>query len=53
MPFDWLVSVGHYMGHSNPLYIYYLYSYVQEVQHNINKLKQTHINAVGKKKITG
>ena len=30
-------------------YIYYLYSYVQEVHHNINILKQIHINAVGKK----
>ena len=27
----------------------HLYSYVQEVQHNIDKLTQIHINAVGKK----
>ena len=31
------------------IYICYPYSYVQEVQHNIDKLKQIHIHAVGKK----
>ena len=32
------------------IYIYNIYSYIQEIQHNIDKLKQIHINAVGKKK---
>ena len=31
------------------IYIYYLYSYVHEVQHNIDKLKQIHINAMDRK----